>query len=367
MSDSPTARASSTNSDATTAPPVPVAWRSRLAVRRFIVLLVVPLIVVLASAGVYLNGGRYVETENAYVKADKVPVSAEVSGTIKEVLVDENQPVRAGQVMFRLDPAPFQVTVEKAEAKLAQVRTDLAVLKAGYRTKEAETALARTRHAFALKEQERQADLVARNFVSASRFDEARQSTDLAAQQITAMEQDLKRIAETLGGSFEAAVEQHPSYRAAQAELDQARLDLSRVQVRAAVAGTVTKPPKQGQYVAAGSTALALVASNLWVEANFTETDLTYVRVGQPVAIHIDTFPDKAWRGSVDSLSPATGAEFSVIPAQNATGNWVKIAQRVSVRIKINEGFEASQLRAGLSATVRVDTGHRRRLLGMSL
>jgi len=336
--------------------------------KRLILLVVVPLIAALAVGVVYLKGGRYVETDNAYIKADKVPVSAEVSGMVTEVLVDENQFVNAGQPLFRLDPAPFQVAVAKAEAKLAQVRTDLAALKASYREKQAEIALARTKYAFSQKDQRRQADLVARNFISASKFDDAKQSTDLAEQQISAMVQDLKRIAETLGGSVDSPVERHPSYRVALAELEQAKLDLARVEVRAPLPGIVSKPPKPGQYVAAGSIALALVVSgNLWVEANFTETDLTYVHPGQPVTIRVDTYPDAAWKGVVESLSPATGAEFSVIPAQNATGNWVKIAQRVPVRIKIEAAPTMPQLRAGLSTIVEIDTGHRRRVLGFSL
>lgn len=336
--------------------------------KRLILLVVVPLIAALAVGVVYLKGGRYVETDNAYIKADKVSVSAEVSGTVTDVLVDENQSVNAGQPLFRLDPAPFQVAIAKAEAKLAQVRTDLAALKASYREKQAEIALARTKYAFSQKDQRRQADLVARNFISASKFDDAKQSTDLAEQQIGVLDQDLKRIAETLGGSVDSPVERHPSYRVALAELEQAKLDLARAEVRAPLPGIVSKPPKPGQYVAAGSIALALVVSgNLWVDANFTETDLTYVHPGQPVTIRVDTYPDAAWKGVVESLSPATGAEFSVIPAQNATGNWVKIAQRVPVRIKIEAAPTMPQLRAGLSTIVEIDTGHRRRVLGFSL
>lgn len=341
---------------------------SKHRLKRLILLVVVPLIAALAVGVVYLKSGRYVETDNAYIKADKVPVSAQVSGTVTEVLVDENQSVIAGQALFRLDPVPFQVAVAKAEAKLAQVRTDLAALKASYRAKQAEITLARTKLAFAQNDQRRQADLVAKNFISASRFDDARQSTDLAGQQIGALTQELKRIAETLGGSVDAPVERHPGFRVAQAELEQARLDLARVEVRASLPGTVSKPPKPGQYVAAGSMALALVVSgNLWVEANFTETNLTYVHPGQAVTIHVDTYPDAAWKGVVESLSPATGAEFSVIPAQNATGNWVKIAQRVPVRIKLEAAPNMPQLRAGLSTTVEIDTGRRRRVLGISL
>ena len=335
---------------------------------RLILLVVVPLIAAAIALGFYLKGGRTVSTDNAYIKADKVPVSAEVSGAVKDVLVHENQIVSAGQILFRLDPAPFQVAVAKAEAKLAQVRTDFSAMQASYREKQAEIALARTRLAFAARNQRRQADLVAKNFISAARFDDSKQDTELAAQQITALQQDLKRIGETLGGGIDSAITRHPSYLAAEAELDQAKLDLARVEVRASLPGTVGKLPKPGQYVTAGTVVTALVANNnLWIEANFPETDLTYVQPGQPVSIRIDTYPGKAWHGVVDSLSPATGSEFSVIPAQNATGNWVKIAQRVPVRIRLENRTDALQLRAGLSTEVEIDTGHRRHLMGLSL
>ena len=180
-------------------------------------------------------------------------------------------------------------------------------------------------------------------------------------------EADLKRIAQTLGGSVDTPVEQQPAYRAALAELEQAKLELTWSEVRASLPGVVGKPPKPGQYVEAGSTAMPLVVSgNPWIEANFPETDLTYVRPGQPVSIHVDTYPDAVWHGEVDSLSPATGAEFSVIPAQNATGNWVKIVQRVPVKIRLTATEGLPPLRAGLSAEIEIDTGHRRHLPGLS-
>ena len=349
-------------------PPPPETRPPRRGSLRFALLVVVPAIAVAAAAFVYLKGGRVVETENAYVKADKIPVSAEVAGTVRTVLVGENQPVAAGQPLFRLDTAPFEVAVAKAEAQLAQARTDMAALKASYREKQAEIALARTKYDFARKDEQRQADLVARHFVPASKFDDAKMNADLARQQIGALGEDLRRIAESLGGSADLPVERHPACQAAQAQLAQARLDLARTEAKAALPGIVSKPPKPGQYLAAGATAMALVVSgNLWVEANFTETDLTYVRPGQPVAIHVDTYPDQEWHGTVDSLSPATGAEFSVLPPQNATGNWVKIAQRVPVRIRLDEVRDLPQLRAGLSVTVAIDTGHRRQLLGLAL
>lgn len=335
---------------------------------RMLLLVVVPSIAALVVAVVWLTGGRYVETDNAYVKADKVPVSTEVSGAVAEVMVQENQSVAAGQPLFRLDPAPFRVAVAKAQAKLAQTRTDLAAMKASYREQQAQIALARTKLVFAEKEQQRQADLASRNFISASKLDDARQSRQLAADQVVANEQDLARIATALGGGPNVPVERHPAYLGALAELRQAELDLARVEVRASLAGTVSRLPKPGQYVAAGATAAALVADEApWIEANFPETDLTYVHPGQRAEVRIDTYPGRVWRGEVESLSPATGAEFSLIPAQNATGNWVKIAQRVPLRIRLDPQPDMPRLRAGLSAVVRVDTGHRRSLLGLSL
>jgi membrane fusion protein (multidrug efflux system) len=336
--------------------------------KRLILLIAVPLVGALAVTIVYLESGRQVETDNAYVQADMVPISTDVSGTVQAVVVRENQTVAAGDTLLRIDPASFEVAVAKAAANLAQVRTDIQALRASYREKQAEIALSRTKSAFARKEQQRQADLLTRHFISAARFDDAKQRDDLAIQQTAALEQDLRRIAETLGGAVNVPIEDQASYRAALAELERARLDLARTQVRAPLPGTVSRLPKPGQYLTAGNTAMALVASgNLWIEANFTETDLTYVHPGQPAVIHIDTYPDTSWKGAVESLSPATGAEFSVIPAQNATGNWVKIAQRVPVRIRLYTSPGMPQLRAGLSAVVRIDTGHHRHLLGFSL
>lgn len=351
----------------TASPSINTPKQPKRRLNRVILLIVIPAIAAIVVGIMYMKGGRYVETDNSYIKAEKVPVSSEVAGRVKEVLVHENQSVTANQVLFRLDPAPFQVAVAKAEARLAQAGSDLAALKAGYREKQAEITLAQTSYNFAMKDQQRKADLMAKHYISSSQFDEARQQTALATQQIAVQQQDLRRIAETLGGGVDTPVERHPAYLAALADLAQAKLDLSRVEIRAPAPGIVTKPPKQGQFLTTGSTATALVVSdNVWIEANFTETDLTYVHPGQPVTIHVDTYPGVEWKGVVDSLSPATGAEFSVIPAQNATGNWVKIAQRVPVRIRIETIKGKPELRAGLSTSVEIDTGHRRHLPGLS-
>lgn len=350
-----------------TTPEPAAAVPARPGLRRFLTL-GVPALAAIAGLVMYLAGGRVVSTENAFVKADKLPVSAEVGGAVREVLVEENASVAAGQPLFKLDPAPFELAVRRAEARLANVRTDLAALQASYREKQAEIELARSRAQFAQREEARQTDLAARNFISSSRLDESRQARDVAGKQVIALERDLARIGESLGGSERGPIEQHPAYLAAQAELAQARLDLTRSSVHAPMAGVVGRLPKLGQFLPAGSTAAAIVASDkLWVEANLTESELTHIAVGQAVRFTLDTYPGRVWKGRVESLAPATGAEFSLIPAQNATGNWVKVAQRVPVRVSIEPEDGAPALRSGMSAEVEIDTGHRRRLFGLSL
>ncbi|VUD65086.1 putative multidrug resistance protein EmrK [Thalassocella blandensis] len=335
---------------------------------RFYLLVAIPALVVAGAVLVYLLGGRSVTTDNAYVKADKIPISSQVSGNVTEVLVKENDHVQQGQILYRIDDQPIRVNLAKAQARLAQVRTDLSALKASYFEKQAEIALAQKRFAFALKDKNRLENLSHSNLISDSQFDSADQSAEVAQQQIEVLKQDLKRIEATLGGSVESDVEQHPSYLSALAELQQVQLDLHRSEVRASANGIINAPPKVGQYLQAGQTAMALVTNQqLWVEANFTETDLTYVHPGQDVTIHIDTYPGEIWHGKVESLSPATLSEFSLLPAQNATGNWVKIAQRVPVRIALAESHGGPTLRAGLSSEVKINTQHQRSLFGITL
>ena len=334
--------------------------------KRFILLVLIPLLALLVSVGFYLHGGRYVETDNAYIKADNVPISAQVSGTIQQVMVQEYQQVKAGQVLFRLDPAPFKVAVAKAQANLDKVKSQLASLKASYKEKQAEIALAKTKQRFAKKDQKRQADLVAKKFVSAATLDQADENSDVAGQQIVVLQHDLDSIADSLGGSIKAPIEDYPAYKEALAELNQAELNLSYTEIKAPEAGTVSNTPYKGQYLSTGDTALSLIASNLRIDANFTETGLTYVHPGQPVTIHVDMFPNTTWYGHVQRLSPATGSVFSLLPAQNATGNWVKVVQRLPVRISVDSKSGKDKLRVGLSTEVTIDTGHKRSLFGFS-
>lgn len=335
---------------------------------RWVLMVFVPLLGLGVGVVMYLHSGRIVETDNAYVKADMVNISAEVSGKITAVEVTENQHVDAGDVLFTLDKRPFEVAVAKARANLARVKTDLSALKASYSELQAQLELAQSRYAFAQSEEKRQADLLKKDYLSKSQFDAAKQDSDVARLQIAAVKENMKRVAQSLGGSVDLPLEQHPNYLAARAELEERQLDLDRAVVVAPQSGTVRIPPKKGQYIAPGSAAMALVVDqSLWIEANYTETSLTHVQPGQKVEISIDTYPDNKWHGVVESVSPATSAEFSVLPAQNATGNWVKIAQRVPVRIRLEPNPNSPALRAGLSAITEIDTGFQRSLMGITL
>lgn len=330
---------------------------------RAVLLIAGPLAVAVVAAGFYIVGGRTVATDNAYVKADKVVLAPEVKGRIVAVDVAENQRVAAGTALFRLDDAPYRIALAKAEADLAEARHTVASLKGEYRQKTEEIALARSSAALAAKEYERKAALIRSNTVSASTLDSARTELDVANRRIRVAEQELAQIAAQLGGDPEVAVDDHPLTRAARAVRDQAALDLDHTVVRAPFDGVASQVPKPGAWVDADGAVMALVSDRrLWIDANFKETDLTHVAAGQPVTIAVDTYPDRAWTGRVDSISPASGAEFSVIPAQNTTGNWVKVVQRIPVRIAIDAQPGAPALRAGMSAEVEIDTGHVRPL-----
>jgi len=330
---------------------------------RRVLLVAGPLLVAIVGAAAYLSGGRYVSTDNAYLQADKVAVSAEVAGPVREVLVQQNAAVAAGQVLFRIDERPYRVAVQRAQAALAKARTDVAATEASYREAQAKLAGAKTSLAFAERDFRRQTELAEKKFISAASLDGARKTLDLARQQASADAQDLQRIAASLGGEPGRPVDDNPAVREAQSALAQAELDLARTEVKAPFAGLAGLPPKPGQYLTPGTPAMAVVAdARVWVEANFNETDLTYVAPGQKVVVKVDTYPGREWQGTVESVSPATGAQFSVLPPQNATGNWVKIVQRIPVRVALEVGPQDPQLIAGMSAEVTIDTQHERSL-----
>ncbi len=332
---------------------------------RVALLLLAPLAVLIGAGYVYLTGGRFVGTENAYIKADRVTISAEVAGPIVEVKVRENELVAKGDVLFRIDDRAYRVAVARSAAQLKTVRDEISGLKASHRQKLEEIQLARAHAEHAEREFQRQTGLAQRNVVSEVKLDETRHNRDVARHRIGIAQQELAQIAASLGGNPDSPIEQHARYLAAEAAHDQARLDLERTAVRAPFGGVAGKTPMAGFYVTPGSAVMSLVNNaGVWIEANFKETELANVRPGQTATIEIDSYPGRVWRGTVDSISQATGAEYSIIPPQNATGNWVKVVQRISVRIALTAESDERPLRVGMSVAVEIDTGHRRPMPG---
>ncbi len=322
-----------------------------------------PMAVALVAGYAYVTGGQTVSTDNAYVKADKVTIVPEVAGRIVAVDVRENQRIAAGTKLFRIDDRPYRIALKQAEAELASARDEIAELKATYRQKAEELALVKTNVDFAKREFERKSALIKSQVVTAQKLDAAKNDLDVARRRVRVVTQDLAQTRARLQGDPNIMTEDHPLYRQAAARCDQAKLDLERTVVRAPFDGVAGHVPQMDEQVEPGQAAMSVVSdSNIWINANFKETDLTYMHPGQKVAIRVDTYPDREWTGAVDSISPSTGAEFSVIPAQNATGNWVKVVQRIPVRIAVEDLHGEHRLRAGMSATVEIETGHRRTL-----
>jgi membrane fusion protein (multidrug efflux system) len=323
---------------------------------RWILLIAGPVVVGAVAWHYYELSGLRAVTDNAYVKADSVAVSSVVAGTIVRVNVVENQRVESGDVLFEIDDASFRLARDQAASQLATVRIFVDGLKSSYAQVLEEIALAENDIVYAERELGRQQGLADRGLGTQSDFDDAQHRLDSARQQVPILRQRLAQLEAQLGGSPHPTVESHPAYRMVQAMVEKAELDLERSIVHAPIGGIVSQVPLPGDYAAPGAPVLAIVSgSNVWVEANFKETELTHVTVGQPAVVRIDTYPDVELEGRVDSISPATGAEFSIIPAQNASGNWVQVAQRIPVRIRFENLENAPALRAGMSATVTID------------
>jgi membrane fusion protein, multidrug efflux system len=323
-----------------------------------------PLALLIGGAYFYVTGARYVSTDNAYVKADIAAISAEISGRVITVPVENNNAVDAGQILFQIDPQPFQLALAQAEAQLRTTRDDILAKEATYRQKQAEIALARDNIAFYEQELGIYEKMAKNQIAAQTQVDEARHNLTTARQQLPALQQELAGILAELGGNADAPPEQNARYLAAQAARDQAALDLKRTDVRAPANGIVTNVTlRPGDYVHTGASIFSLVETDhLWVEANFKETDLTHVRPGQTATVSIDTYPGESWTTTVGSISAATGAEFALLPPQNSSGNWVKVVQRIPVRLEIADQPGQPPLRAGMSAVIEIDTGHEREL-----
>jgi len=334
---------------------------------RPILLIGVPAALVAIGVALWLRGGRYEETENAYVKAHIIAVTADVSGRVVEVGVRDNQPVEAGAVLFRVDPAPFRLELARAEAQMAVVRTELEGLRAEHKVALAEAAEAQERIRFLTRQLERQEKLKERGMGLEASYDEARHNLEAARRRLDGATERAHRVQASLGGDLRVPVQEHPRYRQALAARDAARDDLERTTVSAPAAGVVSNMKLQaGERVERGVPVFTLIEQGgVWIEANFKETQLTHMREGQSASVVADAYPNASWRAKVATIAPATRAEFALLPAQNASGNWVKVVQRVPVLLNLETSSENSPpLRAGMTVTVRVDTGHERTLAG---
>jgi membrane fusion protein, multidrug efflux system len=320
-----------------------------------------PLVVLLAGGWWYLTSGRFVSTDDAYVQAARTMISTDVPGRVIEVAIRDNQQVAKGQLLFRLDPITYRMTVEEDAAMLAAARLQVDALKATYRQKLADEKAAEDTLSYQQREFDRQKRLLASGVSSQAQFDQAQNALDLARQKVAATRHDIANTLAQLGGDPDIPVERHPMVQRAQAALEKANVDLHDTVITAPEAGIVTKVEQLqvGDYITAATPVFSMMSNRVWVEANFKETELTHMRPGQTATVAVDTYPDAVFNATVQSLSPGTGLTFSLLPPENATGNWVKVVQRLPVRLAIDNADPSLPLHAGLSATVEVDTHYR--------
>ena len=303
-------------------------------------------------------------TDDAYVEAEKVGISTDVSGIVKDVEVTDNQHVTKGQVLYRLDPRQFQIALDNAKANLAQTALAIEAMKQDYKrmlsdasAEEAQVKLDQTNY-------DRDVMLLRSGTVAQSVFDQAQSSLSTDKSKLESLRQQAQVQLARLVGNADIPVAQHPQYLQAQAQVEEAQRQLDHTVVTAPFGGTVTNVPAiaAGKYLAASTTAFFLVdTDHAWIDANPKETELTYVRPGQSATVTVDAYPDIEWHGTVDSISPAAAQEFALLPAQNTSGNWVKVVQRIPMRVRVDTSDKNHPpLRPGMSVEVDVDTGHAR-------
>ena len=312
----------------------------------------------------YVLGGAIMSTDDAYVDAEKVGISTDVAGIVQSVEVTDNQHVQAGQVLYRLDPHQFQIALDSAKANLAQVSLTVDAMKQDYKHMLSDAAAAQAQVDLDQLNFNRQDTLLKSGTTSQALYDQAKYTLANDKAKLESLQQQAQVQLARLGGDLNTPTDKLPQYSQAQAQVDEAQRQLDDTVIKAPFAGTATSVPSiaPGKYLAASTTAFYLVdTDHLWVTANPKETELTYVRPGQPVTVSIDTYPGVTWQGTVESVSPAAAQEFSLLPAQNTSGNWVKVVQRVPMRVRVDTNdSNKPPLRAGMSAVVNVDTGHAR-------
>ncbi|HTI68202.1 MAG TPA: HlyD family secretion protein [Caulobacteraceae bacterium] len=345
----------------------PARSQSLLRRLRWPLMAIAPIAIVAAAAVAYLNGGRYQSTDDAYVQAARVAISASTSGRVIEVLVHENEQVKRGQVLFRLDPRDYDAAIATARAKVAEARLQVRSTQASYEPRQAEVKAAQAELAYRLKELERQRQLTASEVGSRRELDERTNDVNVARSRLAAAQANLAQALATIGGSPKGPTDVNPSVQGAQAALDNLILDRGKTVVIAPQDGLVTKVEQLqvGSYINTAQPLFTLVAPRMWIDANFKEDQLNYMREGQKGEAEIDAYPGQKYPVHVESLSPGTGSAFSLLPAENATGNWVKVTQRLPVRVAFDHPEAiGTRLHAGLSVKVKIDTQHRRTLFG---
>jgi membrane fusion protein (multidrug efflux system) len=327
---------------------------------RAILLLVIPALAASLALAFYLFSGRYVTTDNAYIAAQKVLVTPEVSGKVVSITVQEGQLLKPGDELFAIDPVPYRLAAQEAAARLARVKTDFEGLRNNFASLGKQTELSRQALAAAQSDYDRKLALLNNRISTPSDVDRSRAALVIAKAQLEQLQQQEAAARIQLLGDPHLPLARYPHYLEALAALDRAERDLANTTLRAPIAGIATQVAsiQMGRYLSAGAAVFSIIDSaNVWVDANPKETDLTYVRQGQSVAITVDAFPARHWTGTVAAISPGTGAQFSILPPQNAAGNWIKIVQRVPVRIEFAPGQDLRRLRSGMSAEIAIDTG----------
>ncbi len=337
--------------------------------RRMFLLVVLPLLALAGGLIFYLNGGRYVTTDDAYVGAQKVLITPDISGKIINVAVKEGQTVSTGDIMFQIDPVPFQLALAQARAKLDDAKTSHDNLVANVKLYAQTIEIVNAGIALKQRDVDRKNSLVKSNAGSQLDLDNSGTALVTAQAQLQLVKMQNSTALNQLLGNPELPLEQFPAYMQAKAALDDAQRNLDLTTVRAPMNGVATQVDsiQLGRFVMAGAPVFSVIdTSKPWVDANPKESDFTYVAVGQPVTIEVDAFPDHVFKGTIGSLSPGTGAQFAILPPQNATGNFVKVVQRVPVRIYFDSNDKYVQkLKAGMSAYTTIDTGHRRSLAAL--
>jgi membrane fusion protein, multidrug efflux system len=310
----------------------------------------------------YTTGGQIMSTDDAYVQADKVGISTDVSGIVNDVDVRDNQHVSSGQILYRLDPRQFQIALDNAKANLAQIGLTIDAMKQDYKRMLSDAAAEQAQLDLDQINYNRASTLLRSGAVSQATYDSANYNLLNNKSKLQSLQPQAATQLARLAGNPDIETTQHPQCLQAKAQVDEAQRELDHTVVRAPFAGIVTNVPSiaPGKYLAASVTAFNLVATDhAWVEANPKETEMTHVRLGQPVVVTVDTYPDVQWHGTVESISPAGAQEFQLLPAQNTSGNWVKVVQRIPMRVRIDaSGNDMPPLRSGMSVEIDVDTGH---------